>query len=78
MEEVTVIRPGVTIERVGAVVLDCKAGSYPHTTVVLCLWTQSLHQFVVWTYNESSGAVEQGDYYMTLEPAMNRFKERGW
>lgn len=78
MIEFTVIKPGVTIESTGAVVLDCKPGSYPHTTSVLCLWTESLHPFVVWTYNERSGTVEQGDYFLTLEPALQRFKARGW
>ena len=77
-EEVTVLRAGLLIEKTGASVLAFKQGSAPNTSIVLCLWPTSHHPFVVWTYIEGSGYCEQGDYFMDLQEALNRFNERGW
>jgi hypothetical protein len=78
MDEVTVLRAGLLLERTGASVLSFKQGASRNTSVVLCLWPTSYHPFVVWTYNELNGVCEQGDYFMDLQEALDRFNERGW
>lgn len=78
-DNVTVIRVGTKIESNGGVVLGCKPGAYPNTTVVLChLPTNTVTPFVVHTYNETNGSCSQGDYEFTIGDAVERYLARSY
>lgn len=77
MDEVTVLRPGLTLERNGAVVLQFKAAAQPNWSIVLCLWVASFHHpFVTWAYDEISGYCHTGHYFNDLAAALKDYEER--
>lgn len=77
------IRPGSYLKgdagvAEGALVLMNKMVD-EYTDVILCCAPKSVaHPFVVWTYNLSNGACSRGDYYETLEEALERYNTREW
>ena len=76
-DEVTVIGVGTNIEANRGLVLACKPGVYPNTTIVLCfLEHNKVTPFVVHTYMEDSGMCVQGDYGWTIEEATADYAKR--
>jgi hypothetical protein len=81
MGEISTIKPGVILEgdggvSRGATVLQHKQAD-EYTDIVLCLAPASpLHPFVVWTYNHARGTCQRGDYFETLQEAINVYNER--
>lgn len=77
MDEVTVLRSGLVLERNGAVVLLFKAAAQPNWSIVLCVWISSpAHPFVTWAYDEITGACHTGHYFNDLAAAMKDYEER--
>lgn len=81
---VSVIKIGTIIEGSGvserAQVLLCKpVQGMPHCTIVMCFAPKSVyHPYVVWTYNETTGSCNSGDYYRTMSEAAIKFGKREW
>lgn len=80
---VSVVRTGTVLQgkgvSAGATVLLSKPASDVHCTIVLCHAPLSTHHpYVVWTYNEITGACSTGDYYDNQVDAATRFAERTW
>jgi hypothetical protein len=76
-DEVTVIGVGTNIEANRGLVLACKPGAYPNTTIVLCFLAHNkTTPFVVHTYMEESGMCSQGDYAWTIEEATSYYAKR--
>jgi hypothetical protein len=82
-EDVSTIKPGIYLQgdggvSTGALILANKQADN-YTDIVLCYSERSTHHpFVVWSYEHSSGICRRGDYFKTLEEAMNIYKERKW
>ena len=82
-ENISVLRPGIRLEgdggaSTGALVLANKQADN-FTDVILCYAENSPHHpFVVWSYENASCICRRGDYFKTLEEAMNVYKEREW
>ena len=76
-DEITVISIGTNIESNKGLVLACKPGVYPSTTIVLCfLEHNKVTPFVVHTYMEESGMCVQGDYGRTVQEAISDYERR--
>jgi len=75
MDEVTMLRPGLVLEANKSVVLMFKDGLEANISIVLCVWASSPgHPFVVWDYEEITGALYNGNYYTNLEDALKKFR----
>lgn len=75
MDGVTMLRPGLVLEVNKSVVLMFKDGLEENISVVLCVWSLSpAHPFVVWDYEEITGALYSGNYYANLQEAIVKFK----
>jgi hypothetical protein len=81
---VSVVKTGIVLQGKGAsagatVLLSKPVNNEPHCTIVLCHAPASPHHpYVVWTYNEISGACHSGDYFDNQTEAAARFAERTW
>lgn len=81
---VSVVKTGIVLQgrgvSAGATVLLSKpVANEPHCTIILCYAPESPHHpYVVWTYNELTGACHTGDYYDNQSEAATRFAERTW
>jgi hypothetical protein len=82
-ENISVLRPGITLEgdggvSTGAIVLANKQAD-EFTDIILCFAPKSIHDpFVVWTYENASCVCRRGDYFRTLKEAMNIYEKREW
>ncbi len=75
MDGVTMLRAGLVLETNKSVVLMFKDGLEENISVVLCVWSGSpAHPFVVWDYEEITGALFNGNYYTILEAALAKFR----
>jgi hypothetical protein len=82
-ESVVTIKPGVYLQgdggvSTGALILAHKQAD-EYTDVILCYAEKSKYDpFVVWSYEHDSGICRRGDYFRTLEEAMNIYRKREW
>lgn len=82
---VSVVRTGTILQgrggaSSGATVLLSKDSPVDeHCTIILCHAPASpYHPYVVWTYNEITGACSTGDYFDNQAAAAARFADRTW
>jgi hypothetical protein len=82
-EDLSTIKPGIYLQgdggvSSGALILANKQADN-FTDVILCYAERSqFHPFVVWSYEHASGMCRRGDYFTTLQEAMNVYNEREW
>ena len=81
---VSVVKTGIVLQGKGVsqgatVLLSKPVENNPHLTIVLCHAPLSPHHpYVVWTYNEYTGACNSGDYFDNQAQAAERFANRVW
>ena len=82
-ENISVLKAGIRLQgdggaSTGAIVLANKEADN-FTDVIICYAENSPHHpFVVWSYEHASGMCRRGDYFATLQEAVNVYNEREW
>lgn len=75
-EDISTIKVGIVLQgdggvSTGAIVLANKMADN-YTDVILCYASASTHDpFAVWTYNHENGRCYRGEYFDTIEEAVN-------
>ena len=80
-DDVSTIKPGIVLQGDGGVssgatiLMHKQADEY--TDVILCLAPESIYDpFVIWTYNHARGKCLRGEYFNSLQYALNAYEER--
>ena len=80
-DDVSTIKPGIVLQGDGGVssgatiLMHKQADEY--TDVILCLAPKSTYDpFVIWTYNHARGKCLRGEYFNSLQYALNAYEER--
>ena len=75
-DEITVLRLGLYLEANKGYVLDFKPSVHEGASVVLCFLSHNtVHPFVVHTYNDLDGKCYSGDYCLDITRGVDTFRE---